>query len=89
MAHDMLQALHVLHVICTRMRPGHLSVHVGDSLRHTEEIVQISHCAFECNYYYYHLEWCMYKVAGLYYGEKLTPTHDNSLVVLTVQAALW
>ena len=32
--------LDVLHVICTRLRPGHLSVRVGDSWRHCEEIVK-------------------------------------------------
>ena len=30
----------MLHVICTRLRPGHLSVCVGDSLRRSEEIVK-------------------------------------------------
>ena len=30
----------MLHVLCTRLRPGHLSVHVGDSLRRSEEIVK-------------------------------------------------
>ena len=30
----------MLHVICTRLRPGHLSVHVGDSPRRCEEIVK-------------------------------------------------
>ena len=29
----------MLHVICTRLRPGHLSVRVGDSSRRCEEIV--------------------------------------------------
>ena len=33
----------MLHVICTRMRLGHLSVRVGDSLRHSEEIYVMSH----------------------------------------------
>ena len=36
------QALDVLHVICIRLRPGHLSVHVGDSSRRSEEIVEKS-----------------------------------------------
>ena len=44
----------MLHVICTRLRPGHLSVRVGDSSRRCEEIVKkISNSAFECDYYYY------------------------------------
>ena len=30
----------MLHVNCTRLRPGHLSVRVGDSLRRSEEIVK-------------------------------------------------
>ena len=30
----------MLHVICTGLRPGLLSVHVGDSLRRSEEIVK-------------------------------------------------
>ena len=33
-------ALDVLHVICTRLRLGHLSVRVGDSSRCSEEIVK-------------------------------------------------
>ena len=36
------QALDVLHVICLRLRQGHLSVRVGDSSRRREEIVKIS-----------------------------------------------
>ena len=45
----------MLHVICTRLRPGHLSVLVGDSSRLCEEIVKkISNSAFECDYYYYY-----------------------------------
>ena len=40
---------------CTWLRPGHLSVHVGDSSRRCEEIVKkISNSAFECDYYYYY-----------------------------------
>ena len=34
-----VQALCVLHVICTRLHPGHLTVCVGDSLWRSEEIV--------------------------------------------------
>ena len=30
----------MLHVICTQMHPGHLSVRVGDSSRRSEEIVK-------------------------------------------------
>ena len=30
----------MLHVICTYLRPGHLSIRVGDGLRHSEEIVK-------------------------------------------------
>ena len=33
-------ALHVLHMMCTRLRPGHLSVRVGDGSRRSEEIVK-------------------------------------------------
>ena len=40
----------MLHVICTRLRPGHLNVRVGDSSRHSE--------TFECKYYYYHYCCC-------------------------------
>ena len=36
----MWQVLDVLHVICTRLRPGHLSVCVGDGSRCSEEIVK-------------------------------------------------
>ena len=32
----------VLHMICPRLRPGHLSVHVGDSSWHSEEIAKKS-----------------------------------------------
>ena len=35
----------MLHVICTRLRPGHLSVPVGDSSRRCEEIVKKSRIA--------------------------------------------
>ena len=52
MAHCML--IDVLHMICTGLHPGHLSVHVGDSLQRNEEIVKISNCAFKCDYYYYY-----------------------------------
>ena len=31
--------LDVLNVICTQLHPGHMIVHVGDSLQHSEEIV--------------------------------------------------
>ena len=44
----------MLHVICTRLRLGHLSVRVGDSSRPCEEIVKISNSTFECDYYYYY-----------------------------------
>ena len=43
MAHDLLQvmrALCVVHMICTRLHLGHLSVHVGDSSQRSEEIVK-------------------------------------------------
>ena len=48
-----------MHVICTRLSPGQLSVRVGDGSRHSEEIVKkkkkkkkkISNCAFQCDYY--------------------------------------
>ena len=43
----------VLHVICTRLRPGHLSVRVGDSSRHSEEIGKISNFAFQCDCHYH------------------------------------
>ena len=46
-------ALHVLHMVCKRVYPGHLSVRDGDSLRRCE-IVIISNCAFHCDYYYYY-----------------------------------
>ena len=36
----------MLHVICTWLHSGHLSIHVGDSLPHSEEIVKISNCVF-------------------------------------------
>ena len=32
----------MLHVICTQLRPGHLSARVGDSSQRCEEIVKIS-----------------------------------------------
>ena len=37
----------MLHVICTRVCVG-----VGDGSRRSEEIVKISNCAFEWDYYY-------------------------------------
>ena len=36
----------MLHVICTRLRPGHLSVRVGDGSRRSEEIVKLQIAAF-------------------------------------------
>ena len=41
--------LNVLHEICTWLRPGHLSVHVENGWRRSEEIVKISNCTFECD----------------------------------------
>ena len=38
-------------MICTQLLPGHLSLRVGDSLQHSEEIGNISNCAFQCDYY--------------------------------------
>ena len=35
----------LLHVICTRLRPGYLSVRVGDGSRRCEEIVKKSRIA--------------------------------------------
>ena len=52
----------MLHVICTRLRPSHFSVHVGDGSRSSETIVKISICAFECDYYYYH---CHYSSSAI------------------------
>ena len=43
----------MLHVICTGLLPGHLSVRVGDSSRRSKEIVKISTCAFQCDHCYY------------------------------------
>ena len=44
----------MLHVICTRLRPGHLSVRVGDSLGAVRRLhKKISNCTFGCDYYYY------------------------------------
>ena len=44
-------AFGVLHVTCTQLHLGRLSVCVGDSSRHSEEIVQILNCAFQCDCY--------------------------------------
>ena len=46
----------MLHVICTPLWPGHLSVRVGDSSRRSEEIVKFSNCASKCDYYYYSVQ---------------------------------
>ena len=35
----------MLHLICTRLRPGHFSVRVGDGSRGSEEIVKKSRIA--------------------------------------------
>ena len=43
----------VLHVICTRLRPGHLSVRVGDSSQRTEEIVKNLDLRLSIDYYYH------------------------------------
>ena len=40
----------MLDVFCTRLRPDHLSVRVGDTSRRSEEIVKIWKCAFQCDY---------------------------------------
>ena len=45
----------MLHVIYTRLCPGHLSVRVGDGSRRSEEIVKTTNCALELQlllYYY-------------------------------------
>ena len=58
-AHDVLHKLHEIWC-CTwfaQMQPGHVSVHVGDSSRHSEGMVKIWNCAFRYDYhydYYYH-----------------------------------
>ena len=46
----------MLHVICTRLHLGHLSVYAGDSSRpkRSEKIVKNFELRFECNYYYYY-----------------------------------
>ena len=53
-------AYHVQHVLfahdCAR---GHSSVRVGDSLWSCEEIVKISNCAFQCDYYYYYYKYIL------------------------------
>ena len=49
MANDML------HVICTRLCSGHLSVRVGDSSRCSEVIVKISNFAFQFDHCHYYL----------------------------------
>ena len=41
-------------MMCTRLRPGHSSVPVGDSSRCSEEILKISNFAFQFDYYYHH-----------------------------------
>ena len=38
----------MLQVICTQLYPGHFSIRVGDSLWHSEEIVKIWNCTFQC-----------------------------------------
>ena len=38
----------------TWLCPGHFNKHVGDSARQGEEIIKISHCTFQCDYYHYH-----------------------------------
>ena len=40
-------------MICTRSRPGDLSVGVGNSSRCNGEIVKFSNCAFQCDHYYH------------------------------------
>ena len=47
----------MLHMICTQLCPGHLSVRVGDGGQCSEEIVKILNRAFQfdddCYYYCY------------------------------------
>ena len=64
-----------MHVICTRLRPGHLSVRVGDSSRRCEEIVKISNSAFECYYYYYYYNY-IFRVLHEFSFEKLVSCLD-------------
>ena len=46
-------------MICTRLRPGHLSIRVGDGSRRSEEIVKkISNCAIQCDYHHHHHYYC-------------------------------
>ena len=60
------KALNVLHVLCTRRNPDHLSVHVRDSLRGSEEVEKILNCTFQSDYYYqyyyYHYYYYYYDV---------------------------
>ena len=52
-------AHNVLHMNCTQLHPGHLSVHVGNSSQHSEEIVKILNCTFQCNHCYYYPFSCL------------------------------
>ena len=45
-------------MIYTGLRPGHLSVRVGDGSRHSEEIVKILNCAFYCDCYFITTKLC-------------------------------
>ena len=49
-------AFDVLRVMCTRLRPGHSSVRVGDSSWRSEEmyIVKISNCNYQCDHHHHH-----------------------------------
>ena len=63
----------MLHVVCTRLSPGRLSVRVGDSSRRSEETVKkkkkISNYASQCDHYYYcyyeHYYHLQYRSSGL------------------------
>ena len=70
----------MFHVICTRLRLGHVSVRVGDGSRRSEKIVnKISNCAFECCYYYYY--YCYYYYYYYYYYYKRPEEFPNQELV--------
>ena len=64
----------MLHVICALLRPGHLSVRVGDSSRRNEEIGKISNCAFQCDHYYHYHQKSLEHSVDVYNMNHITAT---------------
>ena len=69
--------LDVLHVICTQLYLGYLSIGAGDSSWRSEEIEKILNSAFQCNYYY------SWRPEALFLGKIVFGVHPFSPVIFS------